>query len=110
MTQKRRTNNEVYDLVHKFFNGQGMHKLQADVKQIKKDFSEFSEEVLNSEDSLRNKVKENRTSIENIKQYDIAEIKEKFKTNSQNKNKIFLQVLGGIILIIATYVFSTLVG
>ena len=84
--------------------------LKSDVSELKKDSNEIRDHGFANENSLRNRLANLETSVENIKKYEIAEIKRKFETNSSNKNSIFLKVVGGAILLAVGYIFNLLVG
>ena len=108
---------QVYELLEKMANGDGLVGIKNNLEllndkfeTISKDVEEIKQEGFHGQESLRTKLTLLKKSVDNIKTYEIAELKRKFETNSQNKNKIYLQVVGGFILLVVGYVFSTLIG
>lgn len=115
---------EVYSLLEKLANGEGIAgiksnldslnekytQLSKDVEEIKKDYKEIKEHGFANEDSLRNRIAKLEVSVENIKKYEIDEIREILDKQANNRTKVILNVIGGVILLLAGYVFSLIVG
>ena len=132
------TNREILQAIEELANGEGIGAIKLDISQIKSDLVELKGDVRNlkgdvrelkedvkelrdksaeieqhgfaSEDSLRNRIKSLEVSVNNIKKYELAEIKERFKSNQKNKNTIFIQSILIVLAIVAGYIGNSVFG
>ena len=118
------TNREILDAIEEIANGQGIAGIRADIKslnekianlsedvtEIKSELAEVKEHVFVREDSLRSRIKALETSVDNIKKYEIDEIREILNSKKKRKYGIIDGVVGGGLLIIVGYILTKVFG